>query len=394
MMKWFAAFLSLGALVHATSSARDADGFRYVTTKKYLKMLPEWQRPVPVKSAGDHVLLVLSEHQAEQMSHAFHANTRSCGGFMHVESDAELLEIANMPESQKTVAFANRPVQFPEFVRPFISGLSTQRYMGFLTKYSQFPNRYSRSQEGVDAANFLESTAKAMATTIQRRDVNVFQIETGRYPQNSVVIRIPGVANESAIVLGGHMDTLRGTMPGVDDDGSGTAAVMEIYTRILEMNARFKNDIYLIFYAAEEVGLVGSGVVASAFQQRGIDVQAAMQLDMIGYETDENRNSLHFVRDYTDDGLTVFTKRLGQAYLGLNTRNLRDMRCNYACSDHAQWHRKGVPAVFPFEATFRGSNPRIHSSRDQLNIFSPTHAMRFVRLAGSFIVELAEPVRN
>jgi len=82
------------------------------------------------------------------------------------------------------------------------------------------------------------------------------------------------------------MDTLGNTgdrMPGADDDASGVAAILEIFTRIVESGATFKQDIYFIFYGAEELGFLGSKAVVRDFKKRKIAVSAVMQLDMIGY---------------------------------------------------------------------------------------------------------------
>ena len=67
-------------------------------------------------------------------------------------------------------------------------------------------------------------------------------------------------------------------------------------------------------------------------------------------------------------------------------------KCGYACSDHASWHRAGVPASMPFEARFRDSNRNIHTPRDTLEQSdnNTAHAIKFARLGAAYAVELAK----
>ena len=79
------------------------------------------------------------------------------------------------------------------------------------------------------------------------------------------------------------MDTLDGRMPGAGDDGSGSSSVMEMARILLSSKINFKRPIYIIWYAAEERGLVGSQYVVEHFIDNSIPVKAAIQFDMTGY---------------------------------------------------------------------------------------------------------------
>ena len=208
------------------------------------------------------------------------------------------------------------------------------------------------------------------------------------YPQPSVVAMIPGSdPTLGGVVVGGHMDTYTNEKPGADDDGSGSAAVMEALTVAAATQGRFKRTLYFIWYAAEERGLVGSSRVVQYFAQSKMPVRAAMQLDMIGYKSPGDKDEIFLVTDYTNAELTQTTLQLIQKYVGARVGYTH---CGYACSDHANWHRAGIPVVFPFEASFNGMNRRLHTKNDTMAFLDQTHGFRFVKTALAFLGELGE----
>src|SRR5262249_9162402 len=66
--------------------------------------------------------------------------------------------------------------------------------------------------------------------------------------------------------------------------------------------------------------------------------------------------------------------------------------CGYACSDHAAWHRTGVPASMPFESRMRDRNRQIHTRGDTLETSDANaeHAVKFARLAAAYAIELGK----
>ena len=75
-----------------------------------------------------------------------------------------------------------------------------------------------------------------------------------------------GNSDEPGVVVGAHMDTLSSAVsikPGADDDGSGSVTVLETARSLLSSGMHFKKPLYLIWYSAEELGLIGSQFAAS-----------------------------------------------------------------------------------------------------------------------------------
>lgn len=60
----------------------------------------------------------------------------------------------------------------------------------------------------------------------------------------------------NVIMLGAHLDSVQ-EGPGINDDGSGTAALLEIMTAVRRYNG-FPNKLRFAWWGAEESGLIGS----------------------------------------------------------------------------------------------------------------------------------------
>jgi leucyl aminopeptidase len=140
-------------------------------------------------------------------------------------------------------------------------------------------------------------------------------------------------------------------------------------------------------YAAEEVGLRGSLRIARDYQQRGVDVVGALQLDMTNYRGSDK--DIWLMKDFTSAAQNGFLGRLLDTYVGASWGL---DACGYACSDHASWHRTGVPASMPFEARMRDRNRAIHTRKDTLETSGPgaEHAVKFGRLAAAYAIELGK----
>jgi leucyl aminopeptidase len=96
------------------------------------------------------------------------------------------------------------------------------------------------------------------------------------------------------------------------------------------------------WYAAEEVGLLGSGHIFRTYAEEGCDIVAMLNQDMIGYTAGYTSHNMTpkfgVMTDNTDASLTNFTRRIIEAYT--DTEEI-DPICGYACSDHTSATRTG-----------------------------------------------------
>lgn len=117
------------------------------------------------------------------------------------------------------------------------------------------------------------------------------------------------------------LSRLAKTEPGVTDDGSGTAAVLEL-ARILSQY-EFEKTIVFIAFAGEEEGLIGSSLYARKAHAENQIIDGVLNNDIIGSEVSGNGridNGTVWVFsegpvDSSSRGLARYIRRVGRRYL-------------------------------------------------------------------------------
>ncbi|MGQ0642245.1 MAG: M20/M25/M40 family metallo-hydrolase [Gemmatimonadaceae bacterium] len=108
----------------------------------------------------------------------------------------------------------------------------------------------------------------------------------------NVLAWLKGRDTSRVVVIGGHYDSCvcnvdrfeaTADAPGADDDGSGTAAVIEL-ARVMATHFPNRLEATVIFalYSGEELGLLGSTHLAKRLHDAGYKVTAAMTDDIVG----------------------------------------------------------------------------------------------------------------
>lgn len=116
----------------------------------------------------------------------------------------------------------------------------------------------------------------------------------------------PGKSKE-AILIGAHRDTIF-SLQGAEDDGSGTAAMLEL-ARVLAKGEHKYTYIFASF-DGEEMGLYGSEYFAA---HNGYPIKLAVCLDMVGYK---NANSIMYYENISSKGISpVWVKALSRQIL-------------------------------------------------------------------------------
>lgn len=105
---------------------------------------------------------------------------------------------------------------------------------------------------------------------------------------NNIIVEIPGrELPAEVLVIGAHFDAAP-TAPGADDNGTGTAALLEL-ARVLK-DAPMKRTVRLIFFNLEELGFKGSAEYVRKTRPRWAageeKVIGMVSLEMLGYFTD------------------------------------------------------------------------------------------------------------
>jgi Peptidase family M28/PA domain len=101
----------------------------------------------------------------------------------------------------------------------------------------------------------------------------------GTYPTQNVIAETRTGDPNNVIVVGAHLDSV-GPGPGINDNGSGSAALVELARHINRMKLR--NKVRFIWFSAEESGLLGSEAYVDSLPDTERDKIAAMlNFDMI-----------------------------------------------------------------------------------------------------------------
>jgi Zn-dependent M28 family amino/carboxypeptidase len=108
-------------------------------------------------------------------------------------------------------------------------------------------------------------------------DVNVFRGEATTY---NVLAETSGNAN-NVVMVGAHLDSVN-EGPGIQDNGTGSAAILEVAVQMAKVAPR--NKVRFAWWGAEESGLVGSDyyVLESLTDEERAQIALYLNFDMIG----------------------------------------------------------------------------------------------------------------
>jgi hypothetical protein len=199
-----------------------------------------------------------------------------------------------------------------------------------------------------------------------------------------IAIGVKKGISKKIIVLGGHIDSAGPEIPGADDDGSGSAVIIEL-ARILKTRETQSTIVYALF-GGEEQGLEGSTYFTNFFPE--IDsVVLMLQVDMANglgiLEIDPNTYGQSAPKWLVNAAIEEYNK-LGYKKLRYPTHAyvLNNAFGKGAGSDHEPFLDKGIPAI---DFTSDISNP-IHTPQDNFKNFDA----RGLKRSGDLVLKLVE----
>jgi Zn-dependent M28 family amino/carboxypeptidase len=189
----------------------------------------------------------------------------------------------------------------------------------------------------------------------------------------NVVAILPGTSEpERHVIVSGHYDSIhlvyrKGThdereldpqatvsapAPGVTDDGSGTAAVMEL-ARVMSRH-QFRKTIAFITFAAEEYGLFGSGLYAEDAAAKHDIIDGVFNNDIIGSDkTGNGETSNRYVNVYSEEPSDSGSRQLARYMKQMAERYQPGFQVNLVFrhdrfgrgGDHSPFNAAGYPAI-------------------------------------------------
>ncbi|GGZ95302.1 M28 family metallopeptidase [Streptomyces bluensis] len=168
--------------------------------------------------------------------------------------------------------------------------------------------------------------AAGFTTTVQ-------QFTSGGLTGYNLIADWPGGDTNQVIMAGSHLDGVT-SGPGINDNGSGSAAVLEAALTVARTNYQPTKHLRFAWWGAEERGLVGSNHYVSNLSSANRDrISGYLNFDMIG-----SPNPGYFV--YDDDPTIEKTFKDYFAGIGVATEIETE---GDGRSDHAPFKSAGVP---------------------------------------------------
>ena len=238
-------------------------------------------QPLPRFAEVDGVVLtLLPRERIDELSERIHRELRRCGGFVAHESLAEAqAALTRLAERRNRPTGGGVPFELdqPEWVAQLAGAVSEAQILATITSLStNFPNRYHLHHPVHHSADWIRDQWAGYAAGRPEVTATLYS-HGGITPQPSVVLTIPGTTRaDEVVILGAHQDSTRGgcmissnpgcNAPGADDDASGVAVLSEVIRIALAADFRPERTVQFMAYAAEEVGLDGSGDLAADYQ--------------------------------------------------------------------------------------------------------------------------------
>jgi hypothetical protein len=281
-------------------------------------------------------------------------------------------------ESARVAAAPPDPV-----IQQVVNRISRQSYEADLSQLVGFNTRNSISPQYAAACDFVDRQLAALGYTTSRQAIEI----DGSPSQNVIASRSgSGPGSRGEVLVSAHLDSISlegnaaSPAPGADDDGSGSAGVIEMARALKDHHGH--HDLKLVLFGGEEQGLFGSkqfvGALTAAARAK---IRVVVHMDMIGSLNSSSPTVLlegAVVSQAEIDGLAA----AAATYTGLSVQT----SLNPFNSDHVPFIRKNVPAVLTIEGT-DDANHAIHSPRDTIDRINFDLALEILRMNTAFVAD-------
>jgi len=313
-------------------------------------------------------------------------------------------------------------------VKKIVDEVSEGRIGAIMKKLESFGTRYVGSEKdnpahGIGGAqNWILSEFKSysprLEVSLQKFTVPKSQRIPTETELNNIVAVLPGTIDKDRyVIISGHYDSIAlrrapnqavrtddagpaspadadPLAPGVADDGSGTAATMEL-ARVMSQY-QFDKSIVFVTFAAEEIGLNGSRAYAAKAKEDKMQIEAVLNNDIIGSDISGNgrsaNNHLRVFSEGPDDSssrsLARYTKEIAERYMPSMTVDLIFRHDRFGRGgDHSSFVAQGFTAVRLTTPSENFANQ--HTATDTFANASVPYTTRVARMNAAVLATLA-----
>ena len=146
----------------------------------------------------------------------------------------------------------------------------------------------------VVGASYSQGVALSQAGSTAK----VFVPAPEQRPQKNVIAELPGTNDDNVVMAGAHLDSVQAG-PGINDNGSGSASLLEIAEQMSKVKPQ--NTVRLAWWGAEESGLIGSREYVAGLSQAERDrIALYLNFDMVA-----SPNYIFMVYDGDESGFAA-----------------------------------------------------------------------------------------
>ena len=189
-----------------------------------------------------------------------------------------------------TVSFLSAQT-FDPFIQEKVDELSYDSLLVTLQDFEDLGIKNIYSEELKEAASWIINKYEYWG--YDNIELDTFY-HGGQTLYNIIITKTGTLYPEKYVIIDGHYDTYGG--PGVNDNGTGTAIVLETARIMKDMQSDY--SVKFIHFSAEEVGLVGSyHYVDNTAVPEDLDIHLVFNIDEVGGVAGETNNTLTCERD-------------------------------------------------------------------------------------------------
>ena len=177
---------------------------------------------------------------------------------------------------------------------------------------------------------------------------------------NNLIADWPGGAPDHVLLTGAHLDSVL-EAPGINDNGSGSAAVLAAALQVAESGLKPERHLRFAWWGAEEQGLIGSGAYVdklSAADRRRIDVY--LNFDGVG-----SKNVSQWLVVHDDERGETEAQQAFEAWFA--ERGIPTFDIGVGGSDHVSFGNAGIPS----SGFSTGTSDCLHEACDNLDNIDP-----------------------
>lgn len=236
--------------------------------------------------------------------------------------------------------------------------------------------------------NGNEQAEQFLVNTLSGYELQVSVQERGNTLGNVIALQSGSINPDKIFVIGAHYDSKPDSTiaPGADDNASGVAAVIEAARILSQYDTRY--TIVYALWDEEEVGLIGSQYHAEIAYENQQQIQAVINLDMIGWDSDNDHVTI--LHEDENVGAVLMVRRAIELIekWGMDLIPIVTQR-RYA-SDHIVFREYGIAAICISEDFIDDFNENWHTTNDRIENLNLEYYHENVKLSVALLASLAE----